>query len=366
LHGVTSFHDDATPICGLEKSSSDMPIARSIARAGARSKPSVTSVLRGRLASVLTNPRVGSAGMAPVVHAETVTKRWGSTTALHAASFTIEPGITGLLGANGAGKTTLLGLVLGMHRPDGGRIEVLGRDPWEHGASVRAVIGYSPEHDCLPPDVSAHDIVRHVAELHGLPAREAQTRASDALYEVGLGEERNRHTGTMSTGQRQRVKLAAAIVHDPAVVLLDEPTNGLDPVQRDHMLHLIRHVGHDLGLNIVLSSHLLDEVERVSDAVVILDEGRVVRHGRLDELRKTEDAELVVHVDTARAAAALATELVERGAAAVHDGVVVTVALEADRVHDIVRDAVADLGISLRRLERRRASLEEVFLASSL
>lgn len=303
--------------------------------------------------------------MSAVVHAESVTKRWGSTDALRDASFEIGDGITGLLGANGAGKTTMLGLVLGMHRPDSGRMEVLGRNPWTDGAELRAVIGYSPEHDCLPPDVSAHDIVRHVAELHGIPAREAQTRASDALYEVGLGEERNRHTGTMSTGQRQRVKLAAAIVHDPALVLLDEPTNGLDPVQREHMLHLIRHVGHDLGLDIVLCSHLLDEVERVSDAVVIIDAGRVVRHGRLDDLRRTDADELVVQLESATAASALGAELRERGLAAVEDGLAVTVALEGDVVHDVVRDALADLGVGLRRLEQRRASLEEVFLASS-
>ena len=303
--------------------------------------------------------------MSAVVRAEAVSKRWGATQALQDATFEIEDGITGLLGANGAGKTTMLGLVLGMHRPESGRMEVLGRNPWDHGAEVRALIGYSPEHDCLPPDVSAHDIVRHVAELHGLPAREAQTRASDALYEVGLGEERNRHTGTMSTGQRQRVKLAAAIVHDPALVLLDEPTNGLDPVQREHMLHLIRHIGHDLGLDIVLSSHLLDEVERVSDAVVIIDAGRVVRHGRLDDLRRTVDQELVVHVESADSATRLGTALRDGGLAAVEDELVVTVALEGDVVHDMVRDLLADLDIGVRRMELRRASLEEVFLASS-
>jgi ABC-2 type transport system ATP-binding protein len=310
-----------------------------------------------------TSPENGRPASVPVVRGERASKRWGSIEALRDASFEVGRGITGLLGANGAGKTTLLGLILGMHRPDTGSIEVLGRDPWTFGAQVRAVIGYSPEHDCLPPDVSAHDIVRHVAELHGIPAREAQTRASDALYEVGLGEERNRHTGTMSTGQRQRVKLAAAIVHDPALVLLDEPTNGLDPVQREHMLHLIRHIGHDLGLDIVLSSHLLDEVERVSDGVVILDGGQVARHGRLDDLRATAEHELVVEIDGD--AATLVVALQERGLAAVANGHVVTVALEGDVVHDVVRDAIAELDLPLRRMEQRRATLEEVFLASS-
>src|SRR3974390_2063966 len=189
-------------------------------------------------------------GMTPVVTAVDVTKRWSSTVALAGATFEIGDGVTGLLGANGAGKTTLLGLILGLHRPNGGTITVLGRDPWTAGPEVRARLGYVPEHDALPPDVGAHAVVRHLAELHGLPRRQATSRASDALWGVGLGEERFRPVGTMSTGQRQRVKLAQAIAHDPELLLLDEPTNGLDPSQREEMLRLIEHVGVDLGMNV--------------------------------------------------------------------------------------------------------------------
>jgi ABC-2 type transport system ATP-binding protein len=299
-----------------------------------------------------------------IVRAEGVAKRWGSTPALVGASFEIGPGITGLLGANGAGKTTLLGLMLGMHRPDAGRLEVLGRDPWTLGPEVRARVGYAPEHDALPEDVRAHDVVRHFAEVHGLPRREAQTRASDALWEVGLGEERFRAVGTMSTGQRQRVKLALAIAHDPEVVLLDEPTNGLDPVQRDQMLQLIRRIGHDLGLNVILSSHLLEEVERVSDSVVIIDQGRTVRSGRLADLRGVDRAELLVELaDPPPAADRAVAALAERGVAAVVDGPLIVVALEGDVVFDVVRDVLADQSLSVRRLHRRTASLEDVFLA---
>ncbi len=308
--------------------------------------------------------------MTPIVRAEGVVKQWGSTTALVGASFEISSGITGLLGANGAGKTTLLGLILGMHRPDGGRLEVLGRDPWTLGPEVRARIGYAPEHDALPGDVRAHDLVRHFAEVHGLPRREAQTRASDALWEVGLGEERFRAVATMSTGQRQRVKLALAIAHDPEVVLLDEPTNGLDPEQRDQMLTLIRRIGHDLGLDVILSSHLLDEVERVSDSVVIIDAGRTVSSGRLDDLRGVDRAELLVELDRTGADGAgdegLVAMLAERGVAAAVDGLVVVVALEDEAVYDVVRDAIADLGLGVRRLRRRTASLEDVFLAGEV
>jgi len=302
--------------------------------------------------------------MPPIVLAEGVAKRWGSTTALVGASFEIGPGITGLLGANGAGKTTLLGLMLGMHRPDGGRIEVLGRDPWTLGPEVRARVGYAPEHDALPEDVRAHDVVRHFAEVHGLPRREAQTRASDALWEVGLGEERFRAVGTMSTGQRQRVKLALAIAHDPEIVLLDEPTNGLDPVQRDQMLTLIRRIGHDLGLNVILSSHLLEEVERVSDSVVIIDQGRTVRSGRLDDLRGLDRAELLVELAGAAGDdERFVEELGERGVAAARDGRQIVVALEGDVVYDLVRDVIAEHGLAVRRLQRRTATLEDVFLA---
>jgi ABC-2 type transport system ATP-binding protein len=278
---------------------------------------------------------------------------------LNGATFRVERGVTGLLGANGAGKTTLLGLLLGLHRPDNGSVRVLGGDPWTNGPDVRARIGYAPEYEALPPDVSAADLVRHIAELHGLPRREATGRASDTLWEVGLGEERFRLVGTMSTGQRQRVKLAQAIVHDPALVLLDEPTNGLDPAQREGMLELIRHVGDELGMDVILSSHLLEEVERVSDSVIILDGGVVAVGGTLDELRGGGD-ELVVEVDGPGEVLAAAVP----GAQCVGPGRVL-VPLTDERVYDVVRDAVADLGLALRRLQLRTATLEEIYLEAS-
>ncbi len=307
--------------------------------------------------------------MPPVVTVVDVTKRWSATPALTGATFNVSDGVTGLLGANGAGKTTLLSLILGLHRPDSGAITVFGQDPWVAGAEVRARLGYAPEHDALPPDVAAHDVVRHLAELHGLPRREATSRASDALWEVGLGEERFRPVGTMSTGQRQRVKLAQAIVHDPELLLLDEPTNGLDPSQRDDMLGLIEHVGADLGMHVILSSHLLEEVERVSSSVVILDAGRVVADGGIAELRQTTP-ELLLELDPVGGPAPselLIPALREAGLSAVADGPRrVVVALEQPSVFDAVRDVLADGGYSVRRLERRTASLEDIYLASAV
>jgi len=300
------------------------------------------------------------------VRADAVVKRWGTTPVLAGASFTVGRGVTGLLGANGAGKTTVLGLLLGLHRPDAGTVRVLGGDPWSSGPDVRARIGYAPEYDALPPDVAAADVVRHIAELHGLPRREATGRASDTLWEVGLGEERFRPVGTMSTGQRQRVKLAQAIVHDPDLVLLDEPTNGLDPAQREGMLELIRHVGHELGMDVILSSHLLEEVERVSDAVVILDGGVVVAGGALAELRTSGD-ELIVEVDGgAEQSERLVDELAATGIAAHTIGpgrLVVTIA--EPTMLDVVRDTLAAAGMGVRRLQARTASLEEIYLEAA-
>ena len=304
-------------------------------------------------------------GSSDVVVAEHVTKSWGTTSVLRDVTCAIGHGVTGLLGANGAGKTTLLGMVLGLHRPDGGRLTVLGGDPWSAGPEVRVRLGYAPEYDALPPDVGASDVVRHIAELHGLPRREATGRASDALWEVGLGEERFRPVGTMSTGQRQRVKLAQAIVHDPALVLLDEPTNGLDPAQREDMLELIRHVGHDLGMNVILSSHLLEEVEQVSDAVVILDDGVVVAGGSMDELRGGGE-ELVVELDGGvDASSELVDRLAAEGVAASATGSTVIIALERPIVMDLVRDVLAEHGYGIRRLQPRVTSLEDVYLGAS-
>jgi ABC-2 type transport system ATP-binding protein len=291
-----------------------------------------------------------------------VVKSWGPVAVHTGLDFVVPRGVTGLLGSNGSGKTTLLGMILGLHRPDAGRLEVFGLDPATAGPAVRARLGYSPEHHTLPPDVRANDLVRHIAEVHGLPARDATNRASDALWAVGLGEERFRPIGTMSTGQRQRVKLAQAIAHDPKLVLLDEPTDGLDPVQRDQMLELIRRCGTEFGIDVLLSSHLLEEVERVCDSVVILGDGKVVANDSIDELRGGSRG-LLVEVDGD--AHLVAHELVRRGVPVDIDAARLTVSGDDDRTLDLVRDVIADLDMGLRRLQSRRLSLEDVFLGVS-
>ena len=293
-----------------------------------------------------------------VVSARGVEKRYGSTVALAGVDVDIGPGITGLLGSNGAGKTTLISLILGLRSRDGGELTVLGQDPATAGIMVRSRIGYAPEHHDLPTELSATDLVRHLAEMHLLPRRAAVQRANDALWLVGLGEERFRSVGTMSTGQRQRVKLAAAIAHDPELVLLDEPTDGLDPMQRTEMLALIRRIGTEFGMQILLSSHHLEEAETICDAVVIVEGGEVVHAGTLADVHRGPGG-LVVEVDAR--ADELASVLVDRGfAVTLEDGVLLLGGDEG--VHDAVRDAVADLGVGLRRLGPRGRTLEDVYL----
>ena len=300
--------------------------------------------------------------MATVISARGVVKRYGKTVALAGLDADIGPGITGLLGSNGAGKTTFISLVLGLRSRDGGGLTVLGKDPATAGIEVRSRVGYAPEHHDLPTELAANDFVRHLAEMHLLPRRAAVQRANDALWLVGLGEERFRPVGDMSTGQRQRVKLASAIAHDPELVLLDEPTDGLDPMQRTEMLALIRRIGTEFGARILVSSHHLEEVERICDAVVIVEGGEVVHAGTLDELRRGP-AGLVVEVDERLEDVAAA--LRARGLDVTVDGAVLLLDA-ADEAYDAVRDIVAELGVGLRRIAPRGRTLEDVYLGAGV
>ncbi len=309
---------------------------------------------------------------APIIRATNVAKDFGETRVLTDVTADIPAGITGLLGSNGAGKTTFLSLLLGLERRTAGDLTVLGVDPSTAGPQVRASIGYSPEHHHLPADVQAADLVRHLAQLHGLPHQASTERASDALWLVGLGEERFRAIGTMSTGQRQRVKLAAAIAHDPALVLLDEPTDGLDPMQRDDMLSLIHRIGTEYGISIVLSSHLLEEVERICNNVVIIASGVVRRSGSLDDMRGRSTG-LAIELDGGHDIVAdvlrrAGLDVTQSGARLmIRQTTAVPRAADADRwyVHDMVRDAVAMSGVGLRKMTDLTISLEDVFLESN-
>lgn len=296
-----------------------------------------------------------------IVSATGLTKSWGSHQVFSDLTVDILPGVTGLLGSNGSGKTTLFGMMLGLHHPDGGTLSVLGADPAHAGPDLRERIGYAPEHHDLPGDVLAHDFVRHIAQVHGLPTREATTRSSDALWLVGLGEERARPIETMSTGQRQRVKLAQAIAHSPSLVLLDEPTDGLDPVQRDDMLALIRRIGSEFGIDVILSTHLLEEVERIADNVVIISDGTVVASGPLKDLQGGGGGMTVAVTDRHDE---LLAAFLRAGLDATRSGDQLTVAAThtPDVLSAMVRDALVQVGAPLRRLSARESSLEDVFL----
>ena len=291
--------------------------------------------------------------------------QFGAQRALDGLDLDVPPGVTGLVGANGAGKTTMMSVALGLRSPSAGTIEVLGLDPVRDAVRLRARVGYGPERNVLPEDIPASDFVKHLAEVRGMPRREARGRASDALWLVGLGEERFRAMGTMSTGQRQRVKLAQAIAADPSLVLLDEPTDGLDPVQRDEMLALIRQISEDFGIDVLLSSHLLEEVERVCDNVVALDAGRLVAQGRLDDLvgaTTTVTVELVEIDDLPGAVDAVERRLRDGGFEVVRDLTRLRVGGADPQVSlDAIRNAVASADARVRRIGADRTTLEDLF-----
>ena len=294
-----------------------------------------------------------------------LTQRFGPTVALDAIDVQLHPGVTGLVGANGAGKTTLINALLGLRAPTSGSSTVLGLDPRSQGPALRTQVGFAPERDVLPDEMRAVDFVRHLAQVRGLPRSEARTRASDSLWLVGLGEERTRTLGTMSTGQRQRVKLAQAIASDPQLVLLDEPTSGLDPTQRSEMLTLIGEISNEHSVNVVLSSHLLNEVESVCDHIVALDAGRLVACGPLSDLIGDDEGVTLELVDVAEPAGSVdAVELALRAAGVALERVGTTLrlgGLERDELCDRARDAVANAGARIRRLETRRRTLTDLF-----
>jgi ABC-2 type transport system ATP-binding protein len=222
-----------------------------------------------------------------VVALEAVTVAYGKSAALRDVTASFQGGATGLLGPNGAGKSTMLKALLGFLVPTTGRMTVLGLDVAHAPLDIRRRIGYMPETDGHIPGMNAVSFVAYCGQLAGLPASDAIQRAHEVLYYVGLGEARYRNVETYSTGMKQRIKLAQALVHDPDLLFLDEPTNGMDPKGRDEMLELVRDLAHVKQINLILSSHLLPDVEYTCDRVVVLDKGQVVAQGPIDALKGT-------------------------------------------------------------------------------
>ncbi|MFN8193461.1 MAG: ABC transporter ATP-binding protein [Nocardioidaceae bacterium] len=300
----------------------------------------------------------------PVIRTSGLTKDYGPVLALDTLDLQIGDGVTGLVGANGAGKSTLIKILLGLLEPTSGRAWVLGHDIASDGLAIRGLVGYMPEHECLPPDVSASDFVVQMARFSGLPRTAARERAAEVLRHVGLAEERYRPMGGYSTGMKQRAKLAQALAHDPRLVLLDEPTNGLDPAARDDMLHLISRIGRDFGIAVVVTSHLLGELERVSDHVVVLDAGRLLRASATDEFLGSTGLLLVEVLGGVDAQNALGQALANAGLPCRPRGRLVEIDLDAvpeSPVHDLVRDTAADLGLGLVRIQADHRRIEDVF-----
>jgi ABC-2 type transport system ATP-binding protein len=295
--------------------------------------------------------------MTVLLKADGLTKHYGATIALESVNFEVSQGITGLLGPNGAGKSTAIKLFLGLLRPTSGSAEVLGEKPYD-SIEVRSRLGYMPEDDCLPNAITASEFLTHMAQVSGLPPSHARTRAADMLRHVGVDEERYRSLGEYSTGMKQRVKLAQALVHDPVIVLLDEPTSGLDPGGREEMLELIRRTGQEFGISVVLSSHLMGDVEATCDKIILLDGGHVAQEGSISGYTQ-ETETILIDVDDKRDE--LVTALVRLGINATVDGLSIAVELQGEEEFDGIRDALVEVDARLRRMTPRRHQLADIF-----
>ena len=293
-----------------------------------------------------------------LIETRSLTKDYGHVKALDRLDLQVEPGIIGLVGANGAGKSTLLKILLGLVPPTTGSASVLGLDVVGKAREIRKLVGYMPEHDCLPPDVGATEFVTHMARISGLPRTAARERTAEVLRHVGLYEERYRQIGGYSTGMKQRVKLAQALAHDPKLLLLDEPTNGLDPTGRDEMLDLIKRTGTEFGISVVVASHLLGEIEQVCSFLLAIDAGHLLKAAPISTFTQRTP---VLAVEVEEGADRLTAALTGRGYKAKQDDGCVLLALEDEGMYDVVRDTVADLGLPLVRIEQERRRLEEIF-----
>ena len=291
-----------------------------------------------------------------------LTVRYGTKTVLSDFNLTIPEGCVGLLGPNGAGKTTLLKTLMGFVKPASGTGIVLGRNVATESIAIRQRIGLMPEQECHIPGMNAVSFVTYAGELAGMPSAQAQSRAHEVLEYCALGEARYRDVETYSTGMKQRIKLAQALIHGPKLLFLDEPTNGLDPQGRDDMLALIRDISHGKGLSVVVSSHLLPDIERTCDSVIVMKAGKLVVQGEIDALRQTEgircEVELRLYDD------AFATALSRYGGKLTqHQGSRCQITFgEGTEVAKRVWQAAADAHVQVRGIRPLQRSLEDIFM----
>jgi ABC-2 type transport system ATP-binding protein len=300
--------------------------------------------------------------MTALIDLDGLTKRYGAITALDQVTAVVDGKIIGLLGPNGAGKSTLLKCLLGL-LPYQGTARVLELDAANDGAQIRDRVGYMPEQEAFLSGMSAVELCTYAGELSGLPRTEALQRAHTALYYAGLEEKRYQPIDGYSTGMKQKVKLAQALVHDPEILFLDEPTNGLDPRSREEMLELIADLPERRGCAIVLSTHLLPDVERVCDRAVIMHHGRVRFSGTIDELHGARGRDSELYVMVKADAARLGAALTEAGATCrVTSAIALQVDLPADATSELVFATAQAAGLQVRELGVRRESVEAAFL----
>ena len=291
-----------------------------------------------------------------LLKADNLVKSYGDVRALRGISFEVKDGITGLLGPNGAGKSTAIRIFLGLLSADSGDALVQGKD--SRVPEARSRLGYMPEHDCLPENLSASYILNHMAQLSGIPPSHSRSLAADTLRHVGLFEERYRPVSTYSTGMKQRVKLAQALVHDPVMVLLDEPTAGLDPTGREEMLDLIRKIHSEFGVSVVLSSHLMQDVERTCNRIIVLDQGEVKRSDDVSSLTESTE-QLFIEVTDRRDE--FMDVLRRKGFDPSVESGSVVVQNRGKVVLDAVRDALVESEAPLRSMGPRHRALLDIF-----
>jgi ABC-2 type transport system ATP-binding protein len=301
----------------------------------------------------------------PVVTLEDVAVAYGGQPALRSVTTAFPPGAVGLLGPNGAGKSTMIKALLGFVVPDGGRMHVLGRNVATSPLDIRAQVGYMPENDAHIPGMNAVSFVAYCGELAGLPRADAMQRAHEMLFYVGLDEARYRNVETYSTGMKQRIKLAQALVHDPDLLLLDEPTNGMDPKGRDEMLELVRDLAHNKGVNVIVSSHLLPDIEYTCDHVVVMDKGRIATEGPIAALKQPRGQvfELRIKGELEPFIAALRGEGLECHETD-EDVMRVFVPAELGGDQRAIFTAASSYGVQVRHLRPSVPTLEDVFASA--
>lgn len=301
--------------------------------------------------------------MSAIFEVTNLVKYYGTFMALRDISLRVEPGTIGLLGPNGAGKTTLIKVLLGLLPFERGQVKVLGLNTKNRAKRIREQIGFMPEVDCHIAGFEAIRMVAYAGEMSGLPPIDARKRAHEVLDYIGIGDERYREVQTLSAGMKQKIKLAQALVHDPKLLFLDEPTTGLDPEGREHMLALIRDLATRSGISIVFSSHLLPDVESICETIIIMGKGRVLRHDRLDILKRAKDPSLLIRV---RGQINLFKEELSRqgiGWEQYEDGTL-KILKERGDVEDLIIETACRYNIQIRHLAPNYSTLEQIFLTA--